>query len=98
MIDMNARVRAALKKVEQLDLDPADLRALGNEIAARSECKLDLSGVSDTHERTLLHTIKSRIDAHLRGETTPVSMAEAERQVTARLRARRVARSAASRS
>jgi hypothetical protein len=77
--------------VDELELDPDELRALRDELDARGECVVDVDG-ADEQERKLLLTVKGRIDAAARGETKMVSMTEADRIVREKLRSRRQAR------
>jgi hypothetical protein len=83
-----ARVRKVLKLVDELELDPAELRALRAELDARGECEIDLDACENEDERQLALTIKRRIDAAARGETTIVSMADASRILRERRKAR----------
>jgi len=69
------RIGRVLHLVDELELDPAELRALRDEIDARQECLLDLDAAKTDDERELAVTIKQRIDAHARGaaELVPIS-------------------------
>ena len=73
---MTSRVRRALKLLDELELAPAEVRELREELAGREECVVNLEAAADDQERKLLLTIKGRVDAYLRGETKPLSAAE----------------------
>jgi hypothetical protein len=83
------RVRQVLKLVDELELDQKELGALRKELDARGECEIDLAACTDGAERDLARTIKRRIDAAARGETRMVSMADANKILRERRKARR---------
>ncbi len=85
----STRVRRVLKLVDELELDPGELRALRAELDARGECVINLEACKDDHERALARTIKQRIDAAARGETQSLSMPELWSAVEVRRQARR---------
>jgi hypothetical protein len=74
--------------VDELDLDPEELRLLRAELDSRGECEIDLEACSGEDERALALKIKARIDAAARGETTTVSVTEATRVLRDRRKAR----------
>ena len=72
---MSPRIRRVLKLVEELELDGAEL--LREELDARKACEIDVEACVDPADLALAKTIKRRIDAAACGETTMLSMTEA---------------------
>jgi hypothetical protein len=83
------RIRRVLKLVDELELDQEELLILRKELDARGECEIDLAACTDAAERALARTIKRRIDAAARGQTPMVTMAEADKILRERRKARR---------
>lgn len=97
MHSMTSRVRRVLRLVDELELDPAELHSLRDELDARKECVVDLDACKTEEDRQLALTIKNRIDAFNRGEAKTLTMAEANTFVRAELRRRRQAQPSPSR-
>ncbi len=88
---MSPRIRRVLKLVEELELDGAELTELRAELDARRGCAIDLEACTDPADLALAKTIKRRIDAAARGESTMVTMTEANGILRDRQKARRAA-------
>ena len=80
------RVSRVLHFVDELELNPAELRALRDELDARQECEIDLGACKTEEERQLALTIKGRIDAHARGEAELVPVGDVVKQAREELR------------
>jgi len=81
-----------LELVDELQLDPAEVRSLRDELDAREECVLDLGACKTEEDRELAVTVKKRVDAFTRGETKPLTIAQGNAVVRAELRRRRRAK------
>jgi hypothetical protein len=86
----SARIRRVLKLVDELELEPEELRGLRAELDARGESVVNLDACKDESERALALVLKRRIDAAARGETSLVSMSEADKFLRDRRKGRLV--------
>jgi len=89
MAAASKRVSRVLRLVDELELAPAELGALREELDARRECQIDLDACNTEEDIALAKTLKRRIDAASRGETRTVPMDEAMRIARQGLRRRR---------
>jgi hypothetical protein len=83
---VSPRVRRILKLVDELELEPAEVRALRVELGAREECEIDLDACANEDERQLALAIKQRIDAAARGEAKLVPISDVMKRAREGLR------------